>query len=56
MITRVTEVTLKYSQHVKQLKLESKSYRDGEIKGDGMGNTLFDYDYDLLRVVKREVR
>ena len=33
-----------------------QAYRDGEIKGDGDGNTLFDYDYDLLRVVKREVR
>ena len=32
-----------------------QAYRDGVIKGDGMGNTLFDYDYDLLRVVKRVV-
>lgn len=32
-----------------------QAYRDGEIKGDGMGNTLFDYDYDLLKVVKRVV-
>ena len=32
-----------------------QAYRDGEIKGDGMGNTLYDYDYDLLRVVKRKV-
>ena len=32
-----------------------QDYVDGNIKGDGMGNTLFDYDYDLLRVVKRVV-
>ena len=32
-----------------------QAYRDGVIKGDGMGNTLFDYDYDLLKVVKRVV-
>ena len=32
-----------------------QAYRDGEIKGDGKGNTLFDYDYYLLRIVKRKV-
>ena len=32
-----------------------QAYRDGEIKGDGMGEILFDYDYDLLKIVKRKV-
>ena len=32
-----------------------QAYRDGEIKGDGKGDVLFDYDYDLLRIVKRKV-
>ena len=32
-----------------------QDYLDGNIKGDGKGNTLFDYDYDLLRIVKRTV-
>ena len=32
-----------------------QAYRDGEIKGDDMGDILFDYDYDLLKIVKRKV-
>ena len=32
-----------------------QQYRDGVIKGEGQGDILFDYDYDLLRVVKRKV-
>ena len=32
-----------------------QAYRDGEIKGDGKGDILFDYDYDLLRIVKRTI-
>ena len=32
-----------------------QAYRDGEIKSEGQGDILFDYDYDLLRVVKRKV-
>ena len=33
-----------------------QAYRDGEIKGDGAGDTLFDYDYDLLKIVKRTIK
>ena len=32
-----------------------RDYIEGNIKGDGKGNILFDYDYDLLKVVKRVV-
>tara|TARA_R100000951_G_C2511828_1_gene140673 strand:+ start:72 stop:269 length:198 start_codon:yes stop_codon:yes gene_type:complete len=32
-----------------------QAYSDGEIKGDGAGDTLFDYDYDLLKIVKRKI-
>ena len=32
-----------------------QAYIDGEIKGEGMGDILFDYDYDLLKIVKRTV-
>jgi len=32
-----------------------QAYSDGEIKGDSMGDTLFDYDYDLLKIVKRKI-
>ena len=32
-----------------------QAYRDGEIKGEGQNDILFDYDYDLLKVVKRKV-
>jgi hypothetical protein len=32
-----------------------QAYRDGEIKGEGIGDILFDYDYDLLKIVKRKV-
>ena len=32
-----------------------QAYSDGEIKGDGVGDTLFDYDYDLLKIVKRKI-
>ena len=32
-----------------------QAYLDGVIKGEGQGDILFDYDYDLLRVVKRKV-
>ena len=32
-----------------------QAYRDGVIKGEGQDDFLFDYDYDLLRVVKRKV-
>ena len=32
-----------------------QEYLDGVIKGEGQGDILFDYDYDLLRVVKRKV-
>ena len=32
-----------------------QAYRDGEIKGVGMGDVLYDYDYDSLKIVKRKV-
>ena len=32
-----------------------QAYSDGEIKGVGMGDVLYDYDYDLLKIVKRKV-
>ena len=32
-----------------------QAYSDGEIKGEGQGDILFDYDYDLLKVVKRKI-
>ena len=32
-----------------------QAYSDGEITGDGAGDTLFDYDYDLLKIVKRKI-
>jgi len=32
-----------------------QAYSDGEIKGEGQGDYLFDYDYDLLKIVKRKV-
>ena len=32
-----------------------QAYSDGEIKGDGAGDTLFDYDYDILKIVKRKI-
>ena len=32
-----------------------QAYLDGEIKGEGMGDTLFDYGYDSVKVVKRVV-
>jgi hypothetical protein len=32
-----------------------QAYSDGEIKGEGMNNIMYDYDYDLLKIVKRKV-
>ena len=32
-----------------------QAYRDGEIKGEGQDDFVFDYGYDLLRVVKRKI-
>ena len=32
-----------------------QAYLDGEIKGEGQNDILFDYDYDLLKIVKRVV-
>ena len=32
-----------------------QAYRDGEIKGEGQDGFVFDYGYDLLRVVKRTI-
>ncbi len=33
-----------------------QAYSDGEIKGEGKGDILFDYDYDLLKIVKRTIK
>lgn len=33
-----------------------QAYSDGEIKGEGQGDILFDYDYDLLKIVKRTIK
>jgi len=33
-----------------------QAYRDGEIKGEGQNDILFDYDYDLLKIVKRTIK
>ena len=32
-----------------------QAYRNGEIKGDEMGDTLFDYGYDMIKIVKRTI-
>lgn len=32
-----------------------QAYRDGEIWCEGMNHILYDYDYDLLKIVKRKV-
>ena len=32
-----------------------QAYSNGEIQGVGMGDVLYDYDYDLLKIVKRKV-
>ncbi len=32
-----------------------QAYLDGEIKGDGKGDIVFDYDYDVIKIVKRKV-
>ena len=33
-----------------------QAYSDGEIKGESKGDILFDYDYDLLKIVKRTIK
>ena len=32
-----------------------QAYSDGEVKSKGQDDILFDYDYDLLKVVKRKI-
>ena len=32
-----------------------QAYSDGEVKLKGQDDILFDYDYDLLKVVKRKI-
>ena len=32
-----------------------QAYRDGEIQAVGQSNIWYDYDYDLLKIVKRKV-
>ncbi len=33
-----------------------QAYSDGEIKGEGKGDILLDYNYDLLKIVKRTIK
>jgi len=33
-----------------------QAYSDGEIKLKGQDDILFDYDYDLLKIVKRTIK
>ena len=33
-----------------------QAYRDGEIKIEGQDDFVFDYDYDLLKIVKRTIK
>ena len=33
-----------------------QAYRDGEIQDEGMNNIQYDYDYDLLKIVKRTIK
>lgn len=33
-----------------------QAYSDGAIQGAGLGDVLFDYDYDLLKIVKRTIK
>ena len=33
-----------------------QAYSDGKIKLEGMDDILFDYDYDLLKIVKRTIK
>ena len=32
-----------------------QAYRDGVIQYDGMGSIQYDYNYDLLKIVRRKV-
>ena len=32
-----------------------QAYRDGVIQCEGMNNIQYDYDYDLLKIVKRKL-
>jgi len=34
---------------------KNKAYQDGEVQYEGMNNIQYDYDYDLLKIVKRKV-
>ena len=34
---------------------KKQAYSDGVIQYDGMNNIQYDYDYDLLKIVKRKV-
>ena len=33
-----------------------QAYSDGKIKLEGQDDILFDYDYDLLKIVKRTIK
>jgi hypothetical protein len=34
---------------------KKKAYQDGVVQYEGMNNIQYDYDYDLLKIVKRKV-
>ena len=33
-----------------------QAYVDGEIQGEGVNNIQYDYNYDLIKIVKKVVR
>ena len=39
-----------------EAEARKQAYRDGTIQGAGLGDTQFDYGYDLLKIVKRTVK
>ncbi|MDB4338385.1 hypothetical protein OAA02_00230 [bacterium] len=38
-----------------EAEARKQAYRDGVIQYEGMNNIQYDYDYDLLKIVKRTV-
>ena len=38
-----------------EAEAKKQAYIDGTIQGEGANNIQYDYDYDLLKIVKRTV-
>lgn len=38
-----------------EAEAKKQAYRDGTIQYEGANNIQYDYDYDLLKIVKRTV-